>query len=175
MIDPGTRQPFRKALSRSTWRKVRELVRRRDRHTCQVCGAPERRGPSGRTNLRVGHRTPPERYAGHHDDPGNLWLLCADCNSSQGNRTVEEWFAAATGRLVELGIVRPPGSVAPIGRSVLAPGDRWLAPSYPIHTCVRPGGLPTIRGNTNLGRWTGEGCPPGCDRGKGGMTFTGRN
>ena len=51
---------------------------------------------------------PPERFAGHDDDPGNLRTLCFACNSSQSNRTDEEWRAARSGRLVSLGLVDGP-------------------------------------------------------------------
>ncbi len=107
-----TARPFRKELSRRTWRAVRKLVKARDHYRCQVCGLPElySRSRSGRrmSNLQVGHRIPAERYPGPHDDPANLWTLCRGCNASQGNRTPEEWRAARSGRLVRLGLLQEP-------------------------------------------------------------------
>lgn len=104
----GKRQPVRRALLSRGWRHVVPLIKRRDGYQCQVCGAREswHTSPTGKRmpNLVVGHRTPPERYMGSHNDPANLWTLCASCNASQGNRTEAEWRAARSGRLVELGI-----------------------------------------------------------------------
>jgi len=93
----------------TAWKKACRRVKDRDGHRCRVCGTPEgfRRSATGRrmSNLVVGHRIPPERYGGSPIDDGNLYTLCRPCNASQGNRTEDEWRAARTGRLVELGIV----------------------------------------------------------------------
>jgi hypothetical protein len=87
-------------------------VKARDGHRCQVCGASEtfRASATGRrmSNLITGHRIPPERYAGSPLDAANLFCLWRACNASQGNRTVEEWRAAKTGRLVALGLAQRP-------------------------------------------------------------------
>ena len=102
----GAFRPVRPELSRASWRKTRVHVRRRDRNTCQVCGRVQ---PAfAKRSFPVGHIVPPERYAGHHDDPANLQTLCWACNSSQSNRTSEEWRAARSGRLVNLGILDGP-------------------------------------------------------------------
>ena len=104
-----------------------EAIKARDGFCCQVCGAPEvfTRTKSGRvmTNLQVGHRIPAERYPGGHNDPANLWTLCRGCNASQGNRTPEEWNAAASGRLVRLGLVARLGVVRTPGRTAVISGD----------------------------------------------------
>ncbi len=70
------------------------------------------------SNLQFGHRIPAERYAGSHDDPQNVWTLCRGCNASQGDRTPEEWRGGASGRLVNLGLVR-----AAAGPSAVITGD----------------------------------------------------
>ena len=107
----GEARPVRPALLSRGWKRVCPFVKRRDHYRCCVCGVVEtfHTTPNGRrmSNLVIGHRTPPERYPGSHNDPRNLWTLCASCNSSQGNRTPEEWLAARSGRLVELGIAGP--------------------------------------------------------------------
>ena len=122
------RRPFRRALSTKQWRATRKAIKARDGYCCEVRGAPEifARTKSGRTmtNLQVGHRIPAERYPGGHNDPANLWTLCRGCNASQGNRTPDEWRAAASGRLVRLGLVRQHGGLVrtPGGRAVIT-GD----------------------------------------------------
>jgi hypothetical protein len=92
------------------WKKVCRLVKARARNRCEVCGAAEtfRTSVTGRrmSNLVTGHRIPPERYGGSPLDAANLFCLCRACNASQGNRTVEEWRAAQTGRLVALGLAQ---------------------------------------------------------------------
>jgi hypothetical protein len=107
----GEPRPTRPALLSRGWRAICPIVKRRDHYRCCVCGATEtwHHSATGRrlSNLLIGHKTPPERYMGSHNDPANLWTLCFACNASQGNRTVEEWFAAQSGRLVELGITGP--------------------------------------------------------------------
>ncbi len=107
----GEPRPTRPALLSRGWRAIVPVVKRRDGFQCQVCGVREtfHRSAAGKrmSNLLIGHRTPPERYMGSHNDPANLWTLCFQCNASQGNRTEAEWFAAGSGRLVELGITGP--------------------------------------------------------------------
>jgi hypothetical protein len=113
----GERRPVRRALVSTAWKKTTPKAKARAGHRCEVCGVAEtfHLSPKGRTlsNLVVGHRIPPERFSGSHNDLANLWVLCLACNASQGNRTPEEWFSARSGRLVELGLVRsfvPPAS-----------------------------------------------------------------
>ena len=107
----GGRQPVRRELVSTQWKKVTPHVKARDHFRCQVCGVEERYRVTARgrrmSNLVVGHKIPPERYQGSHHDPANLWTLCRACNASQMNRTPEEWRAAATGRLVRLGLSQP--------------------------------------------------------------------
>lgn len=58
----------------------RNLVFRRDRHTCQYCG--------GKAHLTIDHVMPQSRGGG--DTWENLVTACAPCNHSKGARTPEE-------------------------------------------------------------------------------------
>ena len=113
----GERRPVEGWRVSTGWKRVCPFVKRRDGFRCTICGAPEvyHRSPTGKrmSNLLIGHRTPPERYQGSPLDVRNLFTLCRPCNSSQGNRTVEEWLAAGSGRLVELGIAGPQAPTTP--------------------------------------------------------------
>jgi 5-methylcytosine-specific restriction endonuclease McrA len=73
----------RRALGTAAWKRTRQETRLRDGGRCVVCGS--------RRNLVGGHRVPAERYAGSHDDPGNIWTLCQSCNVAQGRLTADEW------------------------------------------------------------------------------------
>lgn len=61
--------------STTQWRKLREIVIRRDAGTCQQCGMP---------GTHVDHVVP--RKLGGDDSLNNLQLLCATCNLSKGAR-----------------------------------------------------------------------------------------
>lgn len=82
---PASRQ-VRPELSRSSWRKVREQVKRRDGYRCVVCGSGAK--------LVADHIIPAEVYLGHHDNPANLQTLCDSCNRSKGRLPDAEWKAA---------------------------------------------------------------------------------
>jgi 5-methylcytosine-specific restriction endonuclease McrA len=107
----GESRPVESWRVSTAWKRLAPLVKRRAHNRCEVCGDPEifHRSASGKkmSNLLIGHRTPPERYAGSPLDPGNLFCLCRACNASQGNRTEAEWRAARSGRLVGLGLTGP--------------------------------------------------------------------
>ena len=51
-------------------------------------------------NMTIDHIRP--RSRGGTDDPGNLQLLCAACNSTKGNRTQDELIQS----LREQGVIR---------------------------------------------------------------------
>ncbi len=82
--------PFQAHLAR--WRAVRDIVLRRDAHTCRDCGEPCSRGEAD-----VHHLIP--RAAGGEDDPANLITLCDGCHAAhhpnlQGSlarRMIERW------------------------------------------------------------------------------------
>jgi 5-methylcytosine-specific restriction protein A len=57
------------------WRKLREIVIRRDQGTCQACG---------QEGKHVDHIVP--RKLGGTDELSNLQLLCVQCNLSKGGR-----------------------------------------------------------------------------------------
>lgn len=61
--------------STTQWRKLREIVIRRDAGTCQQCGMP---------GSHVDHVVP--RKLGGDDSLNNLQLLCRNCNLSKGAR-----------------------------------------------------------------------------------------
>ena len=106
----GISQPVDRRRVSTAMKRAARLAKARAGHKCEVCGAPElfHRSATGRrmSNLVLGHRVPLERYRGSPTDPANGYVLCRGCNASQGNRTPEEWRAAASGRLVRLGLVR---------------------------------------------------------------------
>jgi 5-methylcytosine-specific restriction protein A len=64
--------------STSTWRRLREIVIRRDQNTCQMCG---------QQGFHVDHIVP--RRLGGTDELSNLQLLCVQCNLSKGGRFFE--------------------------------------------------------------------------------------
>ena len=64
--------------STTRWRKLREVVIRRDAGTCQQCGQP---------GSHVDHVIP--RRLGGTDELSNLQLLCSQCNLSKGGRFFE--------------------------------------------------------------------------------------
>ena len=59
--------------STTAWRKLREIVIRRDGGTCQLCGME---------GNHVDHVIP--RRLGGDDSLSNLQLLCSKCNLSKG-------------------------------------------------------------------------------------------
>lgn len=61
--------------STTQWRKLREIVIRRDAGTCQACG---------QEGKHVDHIIP--RRLGGTDELSNLQLLCVQCNLSKGGR-----------------------------------------------------------------------------------------
>lgn len=61
--------------STTQWRKLREVVIKRDGGTCQACGQP---------GEHVDHVVP--RRLGGTDELSNLQLLCKQCNLSKGGR-----------------------------------------------------------------------------------------
>ena len=64
--------------STARWRKIREMVIRRDQSTCQLCGME---------GNHVDHIVP--RRLGGTDELNNLQLLCSNCNLSKGGRFFE--------------------------------------------------------------------------------------
>ena len=71
------RIPFAKIMSH---KPSRNLIHKRDNHTCQYCGAKE--------NLTVDHILPSSR--GGVDSWENLVCCCTSCNAKKGNKTPEE-------------------------------------------------------------------------------------
>jgi 5-methylcytosine-specific restriction endonuclease McrA len=61
--------------------KLRQMILRRDKFRCQLCGATSQDG----TRLHVDHKTP--QSLGGSDGESNLWTLCEECNLGKGN----EW------------------------------------------------------------------------------------
>jgi hypothetical protein len=135
---PHRRNPLDRSLiatDRRAWSKLRARIIARDQGRCQLCGA---NGAS-----EVDHII--ERRLGGGDEPQNLRLLCTNCHARRRRlpRMAESsplLYARAAGQ---------PGRTQPA--------------QFPVHSCEKRGSLPTIRGNTSIGWWKGEGCPPECD------------
>ena len=72
------RSALRSNGSTSHWRKLREIVIRRDGGACQACG---------QEGKHVDHIVP--RRLGGTDELSNLQLLCVQCNLRKGGRFFE--------------------------------------------------------------------------------------
>lgn len=77
----GNRQ--RRGLNDYAWRKLRQEIFERDGHECQYCGSSH--------DLTCDHIVPLIR--GGTNDHDNLTTACRPCNSSKGDKLVEEWVA----------------------------------------------------------------------------------
>ena len=86
------RSALRKSGSTTQWRKLREIVIKRDAGTCQSCGQPGK---------HVDHILP--RRLGGTDELSNLQLLCVQCNLSKGGR----FFSSARTPMTPLGSFTP--------------------------------------------------------------------
>jgi hypothetical protein len=62
------------------WRKLRELILKRDRFTCGYCGAP------ATTVDHIVSRAECKQRGIYADHPVNLIAACSDCNTSKGAR-----------------------------------------------------------------------------------------
>lgn len=71
------RIPFAKIM---THRPSRNMIHKRDNHTCQYCGSKE--------DLTIDHILPSSR--GGTDSWENLTCACVSCNTKKGNKTPEE-------------------------------------------------------------------------------------
>lgn len=78
--------------STTQWRKLREIVIRRDAGTCQSCG---------QEGKHVDHIVP--RRLGGTDELLNLQLLCVQCNLQKGGR----FFNSAKTPMTPLGLNTP--------------------------------------------------------------------
>lgn len=83
--------------STTQWRKLREIVIRRDAGICQRCG---------QEGSHVDHVVP--RALGGDDSLNNLQLLCRNCNLKKGARFFDEHKTPMT----------PPGSFTPENGSI---------------------------------------------------------
>lgn len=77
----GNRQ--RRGLNDYAWRKLRQEIFERDGNECQYCGSFD--------DLTCDHIVPLIR--GGTNDHDNLTTACRSCNSSKGDKLVEEWVA----------------------------------------------------------------------------------
>jgi len=68
-------RPQRLARNSARFKKLRELVRRRDGHACRRCGSTE--------NLEA-HHVKPLSEGGAAYDPANLLTICAACHFLEG-------------------------------------------------------------------------------------------
>lgn len=86
------RSALRSNGSTSHWRKLREIVIRRDGGACQACG---------QEGKHVDHIVP--RRLGGTDELSNLQLLCVQCNLRKGGR----FFDSALTPKTPLGLFTP--------------------------------------------------------------------
>jgi len=91
MLCPSSRTMGTQSMGRSArrpngstrrWRKIREIILRRDQYTCQYCGQDAD---------TVDHVVPISK--GGNDLPDNLVAACARCNYSKSNRATPTVFA----------------------------------------------------------------------------------
>jgi 5-methylcytosine-specific restriction endonuclease McrA len=73
-----------KGGSTSEWRKLREIVFKRDGAICVQCGEDER------TKLHIDHIIPKRLVGDSGDQLDNLQVLCQKCNLSKGGRFFDE-------------------------------------------------------------------------------------
>ena len=72
---------LKKTGSTSQWRRLREIVLRRDQHTCQMCGQEA---------SHVDHIVPRRLMSDNIvDSMDNLQALCSRCNLHKGGRFFE--------------------------------------------------------------------------------------
>ncbi len=83
---PSTPDPYRqrRGLSETEWKRLRQTIFERDGYECNYCGATE--------DLAVDHVVPLSK--GGTNDPENLTPACKPCNSSKGDRLIEEWLGS---------------------------------------------------------------------------------
>ena len=74
---------IRRGMSDSKWRALRQRIFERDNHECQYCGASD--------DLTCDHIVPLMR--GGTNDNENLNTACRSCNSSKGDKMLNEWRA----------------------------------------------------------------------------------
>ena len=86
------KQNRNRRLSDSVWRKVREQVFRRDKYTCQYCGAKARK-------LHCDHIYPLSR--GGSNEMRNLVTACQRCNQSKHDKTISEWRPALLSKFTQ--------------------------------------------------------------------------
>ncbi|HVM29559.1 MAG TPA: HNH endonuclease [Candidatus Limnocylindrales bacterium] len=136
---PHQRNPRDRSLiatDRRAWSRLRARIIVRDKGMCQSCGAANA--------AEVDHIVP--RSKGGGDEPHNLQLLCHQCHAKRRRLSAADvWRGGLTAD--HSSFVRRPATDEPA--------------LYPVHNCGTPE-LPSIRGNMQLPRWEGEGCPPGC-------------
>jgi hypothetical protein len=70
-------------LDATAWKALRVTIFARDKFTCQYCGAKDQK-------LECDHIVPVSR--GGSNDILNLTTACKACNSSKGNKLVDEWL-----------------------------------------------------------------------------------
>ncbi len=77
-------------------KRLRYEVLRRDNYTCRYCGAS-----APWVLLEIDHVLP--RSEGGTDAPGNLQVLCADCNAGKSATMPERWLIAEAKRVASSG------------------------------------------------------------------------
>ena len=82
-----------KHLTRESWARVRNLVKKRDNATCQYCGKNASDGEAD-------HVLPLSR--GGTDAMTNLVWACETCNRSKGSKPPREWLTSTKEHVAEL-------------------------------------------------------------------------
>ncbi len=74
---------YTKRLATKTWKRLKQLIFRRDGFVCQYCGTATK-------EPHCDHKTPLSR--GGDNSWLNLITACARCNLMKGSKTAEEWI-----------------------------------------------------------------------------------
>lgn len=85
-------------LTRQSWNRRRNAIKKRDGAICRYCGKKAPRG-------QVDHIVPLSK--GGTDDPVNLAWSCGQCNGSKGNKMLQEW-KPTTGTQSSDDLIMPP-------------------------------------------------------------------
>ena len=86
-------------LSRDSFKRIRQKVKRRDNITCYYCGKQDKNG-------QVDHIQPLSK--GGTDDMGNLVWACQDCNSHKAAMSGIDWLFSEKGQVRSEGLALEP-------------------------------------------------------------------
>jgi hypothetical protein len=81
------RRKHHRTVTNTSWRRLREIVRRRDKERCYYCNETV-------SNGHVDHLVPLSR--GGSDDLSNLVWACPSCNAAKSDMTAKEFWEASS-------------------------------------------------------------------------------